>query len=551
VKLHTAGSFRGQSAEFVAPGRTREVYLGEVWNFADTTHADEAVSEVTTSLSAGERWTAGGTYGVLDRTGRFRSTRRDGSASWTGRRVPTARVRVESVHREDDADSLGTVVGDLMRQRAELVTAVGFFRPGVSWWREDREDDRADARLSGQDDAEVAGTLAIDPGSIARGDIRVAHRTTDVVDGGAWVRDSVGRTIEVRGEAPGRRARARMSWIHREVDFEAGRPSSDLKTDLTRADLAHESLGGIVTGEYVYQTTSRSFTDLVAGPEALELPLLVLEASARVVLAGQRARSAPGEKPVPGRLSWFRAETYGRVEEQTIRPDRDPIYFLDFSRFEDDVFTVFGQQLLREEITLLPNASAFSLTGRWERLKSKDARASSSPFDADTERRVLQLRNRVGPRWTLESQGTWQQDSRTNPRTDVIDFDVRLLELREQLVFQPLPSARLSGNGAIVSEQDESRGASIRGLVLGVGAQTGVRGAGRLQSDLTWTHPLAQEGVDVGRRFRTRPDEQLEWRGSLEIKASDAISVSLSYSGRAVEGSPTLHLARAEARALF
>lgn len=551
VKLRTTGSFRGQAADFVAPGRTREVYLGEVWNFADTTHADETVSEVSTSLSAGERWTAGGTLGVLDRVGLFRSTRRDASAQWTGRRVPTARVRVESVHREDDADSLGTVVGDLTCQRAEVVSALGFLRPGVSWWREDREDVRAAERLSGQDDAEIAGTLAIEPGSIARGDIRIAHRVTDVVDGGEWVRDSVGRTIEVRGEAPGRRLHARMSWIHREVDFEAGRPSSDLTTNLTRADLAHENLGGIITGEYVYQTTSRSFSDLIAGPEALELPLLVLEASARVVLAGQRTRSGAGDKPTSGRLSWFRAETYGRVEEQTLRPDRAPIYFLDFSRFADDVYTVFGQQLLREEITLLPNARAFSLTGRWERLNSKDARASTSPFETDTERRVVQLRNRMSQRWTLESQGTWQQDSRANPRTDVVDFDVRLLELREQLEFQMRPSARFSGNGSIVSEEDQTRGASIRGLLAGIAAQAGVRGTGRLQSDVTWTHPLEQEGVDVGHRFRTRDHDQVEWRGSLEIKASDAISVSVSYSGRALEGSPTLHLARAEARALF
>lgn len=551
VKLHTAGMFRGQAAEFVAPGRTRAAYLGEVWNFADTTRADETVSEVTTTLLGGDRWSTGGSFGILDRTGRFRSTRRDVSASWAGRRVPTARVRVESVHREDDADSLGTVIGDLLRQRADVVTAVGFFRPGVSWWREDREDERAALRLSGQDDAEIAGTLAVETGSLLRGDLRVARRTTDVVDGGQWVRDSVGRTIEVRTEAPGRRARARVSWIRRDVDFEAGRPSPDVTTDLTRADFAHESLGGIVSGEYVYQTTSRSFTDLLAGPGTAEEPTLALEASARIVLAGTPARSAASGSPASGRLSWFRAETYGRVEEQSSTPDRGPIYRLDFSRYQDDVFTVFGQQLVREEITILPGAGAVSLTGRWERSRSKDLRAAASPLDLDTERRVLRVRNRLGARWNLESQGTWQEDARANPRSGTTDFDVRLLELREELVWQPRPAARLSGNAAVVSERDEFRGASIRGLLAGLAAQTGVRGTGRLQGDVTWTHPTDREGVDVGRRFRTREDDQLEWRGSLEVKASDSIHMSLSYSGRAVEGTPTLHLARAEARALF
>jgi hypothetical protein len=550
VKVDASGSFRGQAAEFTAPGRTRAAYLGEVWNFADTTRADETVSEVSTTVSAGERWSAGGGFGVLDRAGRFRSTRHDVSASWAGRRVPTARGRVEWVRREDDADSAGTVVGDLRRERGDVVTAFGPFRPGVAWWREDREDDRAAERLSGQDDAEIAGTLAFDPGRIGRGDVRIARRTTDLVEGGRWLRDSVGRTVELRGEVPGRRARARVSWIRRDVDFEAGRPSPDVTTDLARADLAHESLGGVVSGEYVYQTTSKSFTDLLAGPGAAEEPTLALEASARVVLAGAPARSRAGGSS-SGRLSWFRAETYGRVEEQTSAPDRGPIYRLDFSRFQDDVYTVFGSQLVREEVTLLPGAGALSLTGRWERTRTKDARAASAPLDLDSERRVLRMRNRLDVRWTLESQGTWQEDSRGDARTGVADFDVRLLELREALVWQPQPSSRLSGTGAIVSERDELRRASIRGVLAGLGAQSGVRGAGRAQADLTWTHPTDVQGVDVGQRFRTRPQDQWEWRGTLEIKASDAIHVSVSYSGRAVEGSPPLHFARAEARALF
>ncbi|MFN8177346.1 MAG: hypothetical protein U0167_05430 [bacterium] len=553
VRLKTTGTLRGEAAHFVAPGRTRDAYLGDVWNFADTTRADETVSEVATTLSAAERWSVNGTFGVMDRAGLFQSRRRAGQASWSSPRVPTAQVQVESVRREDDADSLGTVTGDLLRQRANLVTAFGIFRPGVTWWREDREDDRATARLTGTDNAEVGGTLAVAPGSRLQGDVRVARRTSDVVDSGQWVRDAVGRTVEVRAEAPGRRARARLSWIHDVLDYTPGRPSPDQTTDLTRADLSHDSFGGILSGEYTYQTTSKSFTDLLAVPGSPGEPSLALEASARLVLAGAGSRPAAGSssKTERGPLRWIRAETFARVEEQTTATDRGPIYRLDFSRFQDDEHTIFGEQLVREEVTVLPGGGAFSATGRWERTRTKDARASASPLDLDSERRVVRARNRLSPRFTLESQGTWQEDSRGDARAGTTDFDVRLLELREDLSWQPRPSARLGWNASVVSETDDARVASIRGLLAGVEAQTGVRGAGRLQADVTWTHPLDVRGIDAGQRFRTRNTNELDWHETLEIKASDTIHVSLTYSGRSLQGAPTLHSARAEARALF
>ncbi|MBZ0268318.1 hypothetical protein K8I85_09180, partial [bacterium] len=73
VKLEARTSFRGESAAFAPIGRTRAAYLGEVWNFADTTRADEAVGEASARLFAEDRWEVGGAFGVLSRTGRFRS----------------------------------------------------------------------------------------------------------------------------------------------------------------------------------------------------------------------------------------------------------------------------------------------------------------------------------------------------------------------------------------------------------------------------------------------------------------------------------------------
>jgi hypothetical protein len=282
------------------------------------------------------------------------------------------------------------------------------------------------------------------------------------------------------------------------------------------------------------------------------VPSLALEASARVVVSGAGARpSASAGKPAPSALRWIRAETFARVEEQTTTPDRGPIYRLDFSRFQDDVHTIFGEQLVREEITLLPNAGAFSATGRWERTRTRDARASATPLDLDSERRVIRLRNRLSARFTLESQGTVQEDSRGDPRLGSTDFDIRLLELREEVSWQPRPATRLGWNASAVSEHDDARVAAIRGILAGMEAQTNVRGAGHLQSDVTWTHPFDIVGIDVGQRFRTRPANEFEWHETFEIKASDSIHLSLAYSGRSVEGTRTLHSARAEARALF
>jgi hypothetical protein len=553
VALETKATFRGQSAEFAPLGRTRDVYLGESWNFTDNTSADETNATVDATLAAGDAWRVGGGWGFLDRLGRFRSTRSRGTAAWSSRRLPTARVQTEAIRREEDADSLGTVFGDLDRTSVDVGSSLGFLKPGASWWREDRVDTREGNRLSGRNQEEVAGTLGLSAGRTSRMDLRVAQRTTDVVDAGEWERDSVARTLEVRAESEPRRSlRARFSWIRRRLDYEAGRPGQDQTTNLTRADISHEALEGLLQGEYVYETTSRSFSDLASGPEAPEEPTLAVEASARVRAGGRRARGT-GENPPAWRrwMARLRSDTLFRVEEETREENRGPIYLLDLSRFQNDEETVFGKILFREEMTLFPDEPSFSVTARWERIDTKDNRIEPRRTDLLSERRVLRMRNRVSPRWTLESQGTWQDEGRGDSAIGLEDFDVRLLEIREELTYQPAPSTRITGRGAIVTERNEVNDSSIRGRTIGVEVNATLSRQGRLRLDSSWTSPTAVEGVDTANRFRTRERDELEWRGALDLRLSESINASLSYSGRKLEDVPATHLARAELRALF
>ncbi len=553
VALETNATFRGESAEFAPLGRTRDAYLGEVWNFTDTTRADETNATVDATLTGGEAWSVGGGFGVLERLGRFRSTRSRGSAAWTEKRWPTARVEMERIRRENDADSLGTVEGALDRTNVVLSGSFGFLRPGATWWREDREDTRGTDRLSGRDQREIAGTMGLGTGRSARLDLRAAHRTTDVVADGNWERDSVARTMEVRAEAePRRSVRARVSWIRRDLDYEADRPGRDQTTHLTRADLSHEGLEGLLRGEYVYETTSRFFADLGAGPEAADEPTLAVDASARLRVGGRRARGT-GENPPLWRvwLSRLRTDTLLRVEEETRAEDRGPIYRLDFSRYRNEDDTVFGKLLIRQEVTLFPDEPVFSVTGRWERIDTQDNRVDPRRTEILTERRVLRARNRLAPRWTLESQGTWQDDARGDLATGEGEFDVRLLELREEMIYQPAPSTRVSGRLVLVSERDDVSDSSIRGRTIGLAMNTSLLRQGRLRLDASWTAPTSAEGTDPASRFRTRNRDELEWRGTLDARLSDSINGSISYSGRRLEGLNATHLARAELRALF
>jgi hypothetical protein len=550
LNFRARSSFRGEEAEFTPLGRNRTAYLGEVWNFVDTTRTDEAVGEVTALLENPSRWALGGGWGVMERKGLFRSERREGNASWTGERIPRASFRIESVRREDEADSAGIVIGDLLRARGGVAAKLGFLRPGVAFWKEAREDVRDGESIAGLDDIEVAGTLGFEPSSAFRGDLRLARRTTDVIESGGWARQSVGRTIEVRAEAtPKRTLRARLSWIRRHLDFEDWRPEKDQTTQLTRADLQHESLGGLLRGEYVYKTTSRVSSDLLGGPTSEEIPTLLLNTSARIQLGSRRGKS--GEKPSLLRraLSRFRSETLARIEEETTTPDRTPIYLLDFSKLQSDAHTVFGRILLRQEITLFPDATSFSLTARWERIDTEDNRAVQNRLDTLTERFVVRARNGRGRGWTLESQWTLQRDTRSN--SGLVDFDNRLAELREELVWQPRPAMRLSGRGALVTERNETLDSTIQGISIGFTGSSTVFRRGRLRGDVSWTHPLAQVGDDPLSRFRTRNVDQLDLVGGLDIRLSDSINGSFTYTGRVLEGAPTTHFARAEARALF
>jgi hypothetical protein len=556
LRLRAESSFRGEQAEFRSLGRTRDVYLGEVWNFADTTRADESVGEVRASVEEQDTWSLGGAWGILDRPGRFRSTRREGTGAWRGGRVASSSLKLETVRREDEADTLGVVTGDLLRARSEVTTRFGMFAPGGTFWQERRENVRADSTLNGENDVEGGALLGIRPAPALRLDLRFARRVTDDITGGAWTRKSVARTWEAKAEAdPGRSARVRLSWIRRELDFVEGRAETDRTTHLTRADVSHESLSGLLRGEYVYETTSRFFTDLIAGPQqAAEEPTLALNASARISLGGT-ARSRRDEESGPAAwrrvFALFRSETLARVEEETTEGDRRRIYLLDFSRFQRDDTTIFGKFLLREEVTLFPGSGPFQLTARWERIDTEDNRGDPDRIDVLSQRSVLRARNRVTARWTLESQGTRETDSRTDSARDLLDFDVRRTELREEIVFQPVPTTRLSGSGAWLRERNEATGARARGVVLGTAASFAVRAQGRFRGEVTWTHPTLFEGFDLGSRFRTKEVDQVEWRGSVDVRVSDWLNASVSYSGRALQDAPTTHLARAEARALF
>jgi hypothetical protein len=553
LRFAAEATFRGEEAAFRALGRTRAPYLGEVWNFADTTRADEAQGGVSARLSSGERWSVDGAWGELARTGLFRSERREGRAAWSGDRIPEAAWKIESVRREDEADSLGVVLGDLLRQSAAVTARVGWLRPGASFWSEARDETRGDSLLSGYDQVDLGARLALEPWSTWRTGLAASVRTTDDVDQGVWKRRSVGRTWEVNTEAtPSRGLRTRLSWIRRELDFEEGR-GTDGSSQLTRGDLVHESLEGLLTGEYVYQTTSRSFVDVLAAPGSEERPTLAVDASARLALGGRGRAPAEGAAPSAWRraLALFRSETFVRVEEETTREDRAPIYLLDLSQFQSNEDTIFGKILLREEVTLFPSGGAFSLTARWERIDTKDNRAEPRKIDILSERAVLRARNALGPRWTLESQGTVQDDSRSGTALASTEFDVRLVEIREELVWQPLPTRRLSALGGWVRERDRANDASIEGMPAGLSGSATVLRRGRLRGDFQWVHPLSIQGADPANRFRTRDVDQLEWRAGLDVSLSEHINTAISYSGRALEGLPTTHLARAEARALF
>jgi hypothetical protein len=553
LRFTTEATFRGEEAAFQALGRTRAPYLGEVWNIVDTTRADEAQGGVAARLSAGERWSVDGAWGSLARTGLFRSERREGRAAWSGDRIPEAAWRIESVRREDEADSLGVVVGDLLRQNAAVTTRIGWLRPGATFWSEARDETRADSLLSGVDQVDVGAKLALEPWSAWRTGLAASVRTTDDVDAGVWRRRSVGRTYEVNTDAqPSREVRGRLSWIRRELDFEEGR-GTDGNSQLTRGDVVHENFDGLLTGEYVYQTTSRSFVDLLAAPGAQARPTLAVDASVRITLGGRR-RSSSEETAGPAwrrALGLFRSETFARVEEETTRGDRMPIYLLDLSRFQTNEDTVFGKILLREEVTLFPSGGPFSLTARWERIDTKDNRAEPRKLDVLSERTVLRARNGIGPRWTLESQGTVQDDSRSDASLGTTEFDVRLVEIREELVWQPVPTQRLSGIGGWVRERDRESDAAIEALTTGLSASATVFRRGRLRGDVQWVRPHSIEGASSSTRFRTRNVDQIEWRTGLDASLSEHINAAISYTGRALEGLPTTHLARAEARALF
>ncbi|HET9888202.1 MAG TPA: hypothetical protein VFR10_11905, partial [bacterium] len=120
--------FRGQEAEFTPMGRTRTVFLGERWNFTDTTRTDETTAEVDSWMERTGKWRAGLSAGVMDRFDLFRSYRQEGRGEWWGGPVTRASARVETVQREDEADSLGTVKGNLLRARADVDTRFSFLR---------------------------------------------------------------------------------------------------------------------------------------------------------------------------------------------------------------------------------------------------------------------------------------------------------------------------------------------------------------------------------------------------------------------------------------
>ncbi len=282
----------------------------------------------------------------------------------------------------------------------------------------------------------------------------------------------------------------------------------------------------------------------------------VIDLQARTQLSLQPARlwDDPG-------AWWKRAvsqvstRTTAEVQEKSREDDVAQIYALNLRRFRQPDATLSGELRLEQEVELFRQTNAYGVDGTWRQVRGLNDRSAGTEFSFLNQ---WEAEGRVRPadRWAMRVRGRHEVDrTRSEAFADSRSFDIRTLEARPSVMYQPVRSLTVTVAGSYAQKRDRLQGRRARIFKVPLEVEWSRAGRLRLTSnfevanvDLTGAAVgLAQFQLTDGRG----PGTSMLWGLQGRYVITNNLRASVSYDGRAPSNAPVIHTVRAKLSATF
>ncbi|MBM4160027.1 MAG: hypothetical protein FJ217_02905 [Ignavibacteria bacterium] len=603
-ELDAKVSGRYVQRQFLPLDRIDEIEFKRKWDLSVASRADELIQEASLTYRPLAALSLGGSYGLMERTGGFRSRRKMLQSSLTDSSLPRGIYEIEHIQSANDETSDES---EWLRQRGTLEFDVWRLRPGIRVEMEQREQHpmngdslfRGSFRL-----VEVSPRLAFEPGGPLSATAEAQIRTEDSASVGNlrrasrsftqiyswWLRDwhSLSSTLSLsirktrftdefrtRGNvdvnstllrfqsryAPGRRA------LDLDVLYEfSNERSAQLERVFIRAPKGtgnYKYLGDLngntIADEAEFEQTRFDGDYVVFYLPGDELvPVVDLK-------AGFRARFRPSTLvPKPSSvlehlLASLSTETVGRIDERSTESESRQIYLLNFARFQNPATTISGSSLFTQDIHLFESDPGLSFRFRYSQRRSLIRFVSAAERGYQRERSVRirsQLLREIGNQTEFTNKLDQVAATTTSPR----ERDLLSNQLRTEFSYRPKPVWEIALGIGVSRTTHRFEG---RQVTADVNEQSlrltyAFQGVGQLRTEVSREEasvPLAAgevlqpfpyeftNGRVVGKTFL--------WQLALDYRFNQYVQVTVGYNGRTEGGRRPVHTARAEARAFF
>ena len=602
-ELDVRVSGRYVQRQFVPLDRMNEIEFNRKWDLSVPSAADERIQEASLMYHPLTSLSLGGSYGLMERTGGFRSERKVLQSSLSDSSLPRAFYEIEQIQTRngESSDESGWI-----RQRGTLEYDVWKLRPGVRVEIEQREQHptNEDSLFTGSFRfVEVSPRLAFEPPGPFSAAAEVQIRTEDSAAVGNlqrasrsftqiyswWLRDwhslsstlslSVRRTqftdeFKTRGNvdvnASLLRFQSRYTPGQRALDLDvlyefSNERSAQLERVFIRAPkgtgnykyLVDLNSNGIADEAEFEQTRFDGDYVVFYLPGDELVPVVDLKTGLRVRF--QPSRLVPKPSTTLQRvLVSLSTETVARVEERSTESDSRQIYLLNFARFQNPTTTIAGSSLFTQDVHLFESDPELSFRFRYSQRQSlvRFVSAAERGFQRERSFRIRsQLLREIGNQTDFTNKLDQVSATTTSPR----ERDLVSNQLRTEFSYRPEPVWEIAlgigisrttnrfGGGHVTADMNEQ---SVR-------LTYAFQGVGQLRTEVSREEvsvPLAggaglpfpyefTNGRIVGKTFL--------WQLALDYRFNQYVQVTVGYSGRTEGGRTAVHTARAEARAFF
>lgn len=293
-------------------------------------------------------------------------------------------------------------------------------------------------------------------------------------------------------------------------------------------------------------------------------PTIDLRTSARLRLRPSRffpTRDALLEKVI----SAISTETLVRLEERSTEPDLRQIYFLNFSRFQNDSTTLAGNFTIQQDVWLFENELT-NFRFRFQR------RNGLNQFSLGVERRLFEERSvrfvtRIGYELGIELNAFSTFNRSLAASTTPIaggtsrQFNINAVGVTPDISYRPFQDFELGIRVSYEQRDDvfplERGGTAARSVINSqqLRATYSFRGKGRVSAQVERNQSVLS-GIDAfdavfeltnGNPFGTN----FIWRVDFDYRISQFITASAGYDGRALSTGRVINTGRAEVRAVF